>query len=259
MKTIAPTASALVQLTVNHHALLHFLEPALALSAKDDIILSIGSSGLEQVTIDPSHVALVKTTMPIEEATHYRAQDATSIAFPARELVRWLKGVPNRSKTSEVTLAIYRREGGSSIAALHGSTNAKWDTTHTESLAVKSVPKVGKEDMVKLDVGLPEFLKAVKGVFAEDANTRLTWTGERLHIAGWKDDENVFNHYMDVLPPRAKDKRTSLFHTQYLRDVVRTIRASRATMYLGDDYPLQVDWSDFGGKGTFLLAPRIET
>ena len=72
---------------------------------------------------------------------------------------------------------------------------------------------------------------------------------------------------------RAHEKHTSLFPLDYLTSIIKPVKGYRLTVHMGTDYPLRVSWdegeADTGGKGkkafdgatkgTYLLAPRIES
>ncbi len=61
---------------------------------------------------------------------------------------------------------------------------------------------------------------------------------------------------------QCKEKVRSLFPLDYFSNMVKAIGgASTVAIYLGNDYPVRMEFSLAGdsGRATYLLAPRIES
>jgi len=59
-----------------------------------------------------------------------------------------------------------------------------------------------------------------------------------------------------------KEKARSLFPLDYFANMIKAIStAPTVTMYMGNDYPVRLEFDIAGGKGQvkYLLAPRIES
>ena len=222
--------------------------------------------GWHVLAVDPAHVALIDVRLAGIDAFEQRdgrlvpIEDEVALGVDVEKLlalvkkakkddtVRLTADLPNGADKDELTLE---------IGAMR-RTMAPIDT------AEMSDPKIPTLNLpAKIEVAAAMLLEAAKAAEDVTDHVRLTATRDRLNVFGEGDVDKLsidFRHGDEAMLEigGTEDKYTSFFPLDYLKAFLKVVKDEKLVFGLGTDYPIRVDWEGVT-KGTFLLAPRIET
>jgi proliferating cell nuclear antigen len=161
------------------------------------------------------------------------------------ETIRLSADLPNPEDKDELTLEI-------------GAMRRTMVAIDTADMSDPKVPVLNLR--AKVEIAAETLLEAAKACEDITDHVRLTATREGLNVYGEGDVDTMsmdFRHG-DEVQVETGDRYTSLFPLDYLMAFLKVVKDEKLVVQLDTDYPVRVDW-DGVTKGTYLLAPRIES
>ncbi len=227
-----------------------------------EVKLTVSKDGIEVKAVDPSHVAMLVLKLDgtaFEEFTG----ETTTIGVDMEKL----KDVLRLSKPGDV-LDLQYDGGKSRLVVKVGKVTRHMSVIDPAGMAEPKVPNVSPPALAV--VRMEEIRQGIRGsesiadhvtIQVEPEQFSLSSEGETdrvdLHLtkgAGGKDGSGLSKL-------EAKEVVKSMYPLDFFSAMMKSITsADEVTLYVGNEYPLKVEFSVAGGKGSgrFLLAPRVE-
>lgn len=213
-----------------------------------DCQMEISSDGLKTAVTDSANAAMVKLYLGIdafEEFTGDQGIIAVDIAKMA-EALRMMKG----------DVVSLEKQDDSPYFRIEGD-NYQYQMTLLDPSVVKKMPQVPDFSYeVSVEVEGQKFNEVVRavGTISDKVSFVAGESGFKMEAAG--DVENFVADVCDGPLPSVK----SMYSIDYLSDFSKVLKSSEAIFIsFGSDYPLSLTFEMEGGKGTYILAPRIES
>ena len=237
----------------------------------DEARVVASRDGWRVKAVDPAHVAMVDVALPYVAFESFETSwaanaptdgperpDEVVFGLDVEKLSKKLKSL----KDGTVGFAYEQDDKSGRIALRSAGREDTMSAIDTDAFSEPKVPDLNLPATVDLPGAV--LLEAVKAASEISDHVRLTASGNGLAVLAEGDVDRVSMNFprgerdVEVVIGGDKDTYTSLFPLDYLEKFLKTVKGETLSVDLGTDYPLRADW-DGATKGTFLLAPRIET
>ncbi|HKZ62819.1 MAG TPA: proliferating cell nuclear antigen (pcna) [Thermoplasmata archaeon] len=222
----------------------------------DEAKFSAGKEALVVKAVDPAHVAMVDLTLDRSAFEAYKADDV-ELGLDMDKMREVLK----LSRAGEV-LALTHEEDKNRLVAYVGNITRRMSLVDTAGMSDPKVPTLNLPARVK--VRTEELRQGIRASESVSDHIALIATPDGFEILSEGDTDSAnLKLPKDMLDELAcKEKVRSLFPLDYFSNMIKAIStAPTVTMYMGNDYPVRLEFDIAGGKGQvkYLLAPRIES
>lgn len=222
----------------------------------DETKINANKEGISVRAVDPAHVAMVDLSLERAAFESYNADD--------QELgldLDKVKEVLRLAKTGDVIDLKYDEDKNKLI--LHvGNITRRMALVDTAGMSDTKVPNLNLP--AKLTIRVEELRQGIRASENVSDHIALTVSPEGFTMQGEGDTDSVdLKLGKDLLDElESKEQVRSMFPLDYFANMIKAITtAPSVTMYLGNDYPVKIEFQIGGGKGKvkYLLAPRIES
>jgi proliferating cell nuclear antigen len=220
-----------------------------------EVKLSISKDGIEVKAVDPSHVAMLVLKLN-KNAFEEFTGEPTEIGVDVEKL----KEVLRLSKPGDILDLQY--DGGKNRLVLHvGKVTRHMSIVDPAGITDPKVPNVTPPGVAV--VRTEELRQGIRG--SESISDHVTITLEAnsftMHSEGETDRVDLQLPKESLKRLEAKEPVKSMYPLDFFSNMVKSITSSdEVTLYVGNEYPLKIEFQVSGGKGEgrFLLAPRVE-
>jgi len=222
----------------------------------DEAKINVGKEGLTVKAVDPAHVAMVDLTLDRSAFESYRADEA-ELGLDMDKIKEILK-----LARCGVAIAIAHDEDKNRLVVNVGNTTRRMSLVDTAGMSDPKVPSLNLP--AKVVVRAEELRQGIRASESVSDHIALNVSPDGFEIVSEGDTDTV-NHRVskDLLEELScKEPVRSLFPLDYFSNMVKAIAtAQTVTLFLGNDYPVKMEFKIAGGKGEvrYLLAPRIES
>ena len=222
----------------------------------DETKINANKEGISVRAVDPAHVAMVDLSLERAAFESYNADD--------QELgldLDKVKEVLRLAKTGDIIDLKYDEDKNKLI--LHvGNITRRMALVDTAGMSDTKVPNLNLP--AKLTIRVEELRQGIRASENVSDHIALTVSPEGFTMQGEGDTDSVdLKLGKDLLDElESKEQVRSMFPLDYFANMIKAITtAPSVTMYLGNDYPVKIEFQIGGGKGKvkYLLAPRIES
>lgn len=222
----------------------------------DEAKFNAGKESLVVKAVDPAHVAMVDLTLAREAFESYKADDV-ELGLDMDKMKEVLK----LSRAGEV-LALSQDEEKNRLVVHVGNITRRMSLVDTAGMSDPKVPNLNLP--AKIRVRTEELRQGIRASESVSDHIALIATPDGFEILSEGDTDSVnLKLPKDMLDELVcKEKARSLFPLDYFANMIKAIStAPTVTMYMGNDYPVKLEFDIAGGKGQvkYLLAPRIES
>lgn len=222
----------------------------------DEAKFTAGKDGLVVKAVDPAHVAMVDLTLDRAAFEAYKADDV-ELGLDMDKMKEVLK----LSRAGEV-LAIAHEEDKNRLVIHVGNITRRMSLVDTAGMSDPKVPNLNLP--AKIKVRTDELRQGIRASESVSDHIALIANPDGFEIVSEGDTDSAnLKLPKDMLDELVcKEKVRSLFPLDYFSNMIKAIgSAPTVTMYMGNDYPVKLEFDISGGKGQvkYLLAPRIES
>lgn len=243
--------------------------------------LVVDKDGLHTKLVDPAHVAMADLYLDKEAFEEFKMDGEVELGIDIRKILEILKLCG-----TDTTLGIEHDEEHKKLIFTIGNLTRRMALVDTAGMSDPRIPNLDLPGKVILDT--EHMVQAMKAIASVSDHCILIANMHHFEIVGEGDTDNVeLSLPKDLLLDlECKETVRSLFPLDYMGNMIKAIPAKEVTIYLGNDYPVkmqfswaeppkpketdekgdgrttfQVDKSQVSarGKTTYLLAPRIES
>ncbi|MDH4123201.1 MAG: proliferating cell nuclear antigen (pcna) [Thermoplasmata archaeon] len=222
----------------------------------DEAKFTIDKEGISLRAVDPAHVAMVDLKLSKDAFDSYEAED-TELGIDVAKLDQFLR----LAKAGEPIDLIHDEEKRR-LNVTVGNTTKKMSLIDTTGMSEPKVPNLSLPAKVSLKI--EEISQGIKASESVSDHIALTATADFFEIICEGDTDQVQMKLSkdQLIALDCEDKVKSLFPLEYFSNMMRAVPPqSKLDMFLGNDYPVKIEFNISGEKGnvTYLLAPRIES
>jgi len=222
----------------------------------DEAKFNAGKDALVVKAVDPAHVAMVDLTLDRGAFESYKADDA-ELGLDMDKMKEVLK----LSRAGDI-LAVTQDEEKNRLVVHVGNITRRMSLVDTAGMSDPKVPNLNLP--AKIRVRTEELRQGIRASESVSDHIALIATPDGFEILSEGDTDSVnLKLPKDMLDELVcKEKARSLFPLDYFANMIKAIStAPIVTMYMGNDYPVRLEFDIAGGKGQvkYLLAPRIES
>ncbi|HEY5537970.1 MAG TPA: proliferating cell nuclear antigen (pcna) [Thermoplasmata archaeon] len=222
----------------------------------DEAKFNVSKDGVAVKAVDPAHVAMVDLALDHGAFESYRA-DETELGLDMDKVKEVLK----LAKAGDV-IAMRHEEEKNRLVMSVGNTTRRMSLVDTAGMSDPKVPSLNLPG--KVSVRTDELRQGIRASESVSDHIALIATADGFEILSEGDTDTVSHKVSkDLLEELiAKETVRSLFPLDYFSNMVKAISTAQTVrLYLGNDYPVKMEFSIAGGKGEvrYLLAPRIES
>jgi proliferating cell nuclear antigen len=222
----------------------------------DEAKFNLGKDALVVKAVDPAHVAMVDLTLDRSAFEGYKADDA-ELGLDMDKMKEVLK----LSRAGDV-LSLTQEEDKNRLVVHVGNITRRMSLVDTAGMSDPKVPNLNLP--AKIRVRTEELRQGIRASESVSDHIALIATPDGFEILSEGDADSVnLKLPKDMLDELVcKEKARSLFPLDYFANMIKAIStAPTVTMYMGNDYPVRLEFDIAGGKGQvkYLLAPRIES
>ncbi len=222
----------------------------------DEAKFNISPDSLSVKAVDPAHVAMVDLAVEKAAFEEYKA-DEGELGIDLDKI----KEVLRLARAGDVIDLVHDEDRNRLIVHV-GNITRQMSLVDTAGM---SDPKVPSLDLpAKIVVRTDEVRQGIKASESVSDHIALVAHSDGFEMVSEGDADTVrLDLPKDLLDEiQCKEKVRSLFPLDYFSNMVKAIGgASTVAIYLGNDYPVRMEFSLAGdsGRATYLLAPRIES
>jgi proliferating cell nuclear antigen len=222
----------------------------------DEAKFNFGKEALVVKAVDPAHVAMVDLTLDRQAFEAYKADDA-ELGLDLDKMKEVLK----LARAGDV-LSVTQEEDKNRLVVHVGNITRRMSLVDTAGMSDPKVPNLNLP--AKIRVRTEELRQGIRASESVSDHIALIATPDGFEILSEGDTDSVnLKLPKDMLDELVcKEKARSLFPLDYFANMIKAIStAPTVTMYMGNDYPVRLEFDIAGGKGQvkYLLAPRIES
>jgi proliferating cell nuclear antigen len=218
-----------------------------------EVKLAVSKDGLEAKAVDPSHVAMLVLKLQkgvFEEFTG----EPTEIGVDVEKL----KEVLRLSKPGDVIDLQF--DGKNRLIANVGRLSRQMAIVDPAGITDPKVPNVSPPASVT--VKTEEVRQGIRGSESFTDHVTLTLEPDAFTMHSEGDTDRLDLRLPKEALPRleVKEKVKSMYPLDFFSAMVKSIGAEEATLHVGNEYPLKIDFAmgTGRGEGRYLLAPRVE-
>ena len=233
----------------------------------EDVKLIVTKQGFSVKTVDPAHIAMISVSLSdVVDGFEQKPDVATrdfepfEVGIDVPKLVGLLKGA-KKDELLRVRMDLPDASGRDRLTFYLAGRTRVVGAIDTAGMSDPKIPSFSWKGSIELDA--KTLLDAVKpcGEISDHVVLTLTKDGLNVYAEGDVDKET-----RDITGPEVHETRIpvdaeklrSIYPLEYLTDFLKAVKDERLVLQLSDDAPLRADW-DGVTKGTYLLAPRIES
>ena len=238
---------------VKSEVLREFLEVVSAIVT--EVKFSVSKEGIEVKAMDPSHVAMLILNLKKGAFEEFNGE--------AAELgvdVEKLKGVMRLAKPGDLVDLAHDGAKGRLVISV-GKLTRHMSIVDPAGISDPKVPNVNPP--CKVVIKTEELRQGIRG--SESISDHVTLTiepnGFVMHSEGENDKVDLRLPKEALTLVDAKETVKSMYPLDFFSAMVKSIGATEeVAMYVGNEYPLKLEFQFAGGNGDvrFLLAPRVE-
>jgi proliferating cell nuclear antigen len=222
----------------------------------DEVKFTVNADGLTLRAVDPAHIAMVDLTLDKAAFEDFKADEA-EIGIDIDKLNQFLK-----LARSDDVIDIKHDEDKRRLNIVVGDVTRRMSLIDTTGMSDPKVPSLNLP--AKLTVKADDLVQGIKASETVSDHIALTASPEGFEMTceGDMDQVNWKKAKKDMESLEAPSSVRSLFPLEYFANMLKAVPGgSSVTMFLGNDYPVKVEFQIAGGKGEvrYLLAPRIES
>lgn len=222
----------------------------------DEAKFTVNNEGLALRAVDPAHIAMVDLKLAKDAFEDFKA-DESEIGIDIDKLNQFLK----LAKSDDV-VHLKHDEDKRRLNIVVGDITRRMSLIDTTGM---SDPKVPSLDLpAKVTVKSDELMQGIRASESVSDHIALVASPEGFEMSceGDMDQVNWKKAKKDLAALETEKSVRSLFPLEYFSNMLKSVSAGNmVTMYLGNDYPVRMEFNIAGGKGEvrYLLAPRIES
>ncbi|HYA10543.1 MAG TPA: DNA polymerase sliding clamp [Thermoplasmata archaeon] len=218
-----------------------------------EVKLAVSKDGLEAKAVDPSHVAML--VLKLQKAAFEEfTGEPTEIGVDVEKL----KEVLRLSKPGDVLELQY--DGKNRLVASVGRVTRQMAVVDPASITDPKVPNVAPPATVV--VKTEDMRQGIRGSESFTDHVTLTLEPEAFTMHSEGDTDRLDLRIPKETLPRldVKEAVKSMYPLDFFSAMVKAISADEATLHVGNEYPLKIEFTmGMGrGEGRYLLAPRVE-
>ncbi len=222
----------------------------------DEAKFNVSKDSVAVKAVDPAHVAMVDLALDRGAFESYRA-DETELGLDMDKVKEVLK----LAKAGDV-IAMRHEEEKNRLVMSVGNTTRRMSLVDTAGMSDPKVPSLNLPG--KVSVRTDELRQGIRASESVSDHIALIATADGFEILSEGDTDTVSHKVSkDLLEELiAKETVRSLFPLDYFSNMVKAISTAQTVrLYLGNDYPVKMEFDIAAGKGQvkYLLAPRIES
>ncbi|HLA47505.1 MAG TPA: proliferating cell nuclear antigen (pcna) [Thermoplasmata archaeon] len=222
----------------------------------DEAKFNITKDAVGVKAVDPAHVAMVDLNVDRGAFEAYRA-DECELGIDMDKV----KEVLRLAKAGDVISMRHEEEKNRLVVSV-GNTTRRMSLVDTAGMSDPKVPSLNLP--AKVSVRTDELRQGIRASESVSDHIALLAGPDGFEIVSEGDTDTVSHKVpKDLLEElQAKESVRSLFPLDYFSNMVKAIStAPTVRLYLGNDYPVKMEFPIASGKGEvrYLLAPRIES
>ncbi|MFQ6059810.1 MAG: proliferating cell nuclear antigen (pcna) [Thermoplasmata archaeon] len=222
----------------------------------DEVKFNIGKNGIGVKAVDPAHVAMVDLSLDKGAFEEYKG-DETELGIDLNKIREVLK----LARAGEI-VSIDHDEDKSRLVMSVGNIVRRMSLVDTAGMSDPKVPNL--ELPAKLSVRTEELRRGIRASESVSDHIALISSPDGFEMISEGDTDSVnLKLPKDLLEDiDCKETVRSLFPLDYFSNMIKAVSSAKSiTMYLGNDYPVRMEFEIAEGKGKvkYLLAPRIES
>ena len=218
-----------------------------------EVKLSVSKDGLEAKAVDPSHVAMLVLKLQKSVFEEFTGE-ATEIGVDIEKL----KEVLRLSKPGDVLELQF--DGKNRLVVSVGRVTRQMAVVDPAGITDPKVPNVSPPALVTIKT--EDVRQGIRG--SESFTDHVTLTLEpdafTMHSEGDTDRLDLRIPKETLARLDVKEAVKSMYPLDFFSAMVKSISAEEATLHVGNEYPLKIEFSMGMGRGEarYLLAPRVE-
>jgi proliferating cell nuclear antigen len=222
----------------------------------DEAKFTASKTKLTVKAVDPAHVAMVDVTLKKDAFEEYAATE-TELGVDLDKVKEVLK----LTKPGDI-IHMEHDEEKNQLMFKVGNITRKMALVDPAGMSDPKVPNLNLP--VKIVVRTDEIRQGIRASESISDHIALIAGPDLFEMVAEGDTDHVnLKLPKDALEElECKEAARSLFPLDYFSNMVKALQtAPRLTMHMGNDYPVQMEFSIASGKGEgqYLLAPRIES
>jgi proliferating cell nuclear antigen len=222
----------------------------------DEAKFSMNADGLTLKAVDPAHIAMVDLTLGKDAFEEFKA-DEVEIGIDIDKLSQFLK-----LARSDDIVDLKHDEDKRRLNIVVGDITRRMSLIDTTGMSDPKVPSLNLP--AKLTVKVDDLMQGIRASEAVSDHIALVASPEGFEMSceGDMDQVNWKKAKKDLPALETPSSVRSLFPLEYFSNMLKAVpTGDDVTMFLGNDYPVKVEFKIAGGKGdvSYLLAPRIES
>lgn len=247
-------SAAALQFTISAGKLRENLDLLLAID--DECKLHCGSNGIQTRVVDHANVSMVDLTMPADAFEHYETQGRTIGVDLSR-----LEDITSMVDSDTLVQAELDLE----TMLLHLQLDQLEYTLATiDPDSIRGEPDIPELELpttAELEIGQVQQAVRAADMVADTVNVTCTPGEDALSFDASGDTDEVSQALTaDDIESLQAGKADSLFAVEYLKSLSNALpKSTMVTMRLGEEFPMEMEFSTQGSKTTYLLAPRIQS
>jgi len=226
--------------------------------------------GLSVKAVDPAHVAMADISLLLTSLVDLSCKSLNGEPFPesGQEFgidVDKFMSIAKRAAKNEVSI-LYRNDPKEAFETAFATEMRTMNAVDTAGMSDPKIPALNLP--VTFRIPAKSLLEACKAAGEISDHIRLEATFDaddrpKLVVTAEGDLDKYRAEFLDSIGQieavsRPWVKCASFFPLDYFEKMVKSVKDSTLTVHMGNDYPIKFEWEDVT-KGTFLLAPRIES
>ena len=222
----------------------------------DEAKFNVTKDGVSVKAVDPAHVAMVDLGLERGAFEAFRADDG-ELGLDMDKVKEVLK----LAKAGDV-ISITHEEEKNRLVLNVGNTTRRMSLVDTAGMSDPKVPSLNLP--AKVTIRTDELRQGIRASESVSDHIALIAGPDGFEIVSEGDTDTVTHKVSKELLEEIAAKETvrSLFPLDYFSNMVKAISSAQTVrLYLGNDYPVKMEFKVAGGKGEvkYLLAPRIES
>ncbi|MBN1677603.1 MAG: proliferating cell nuclear antigen (pcna) [Candidatus Thermoplasmatota archaeon] len=222
----------------------------------DEAKFSVTTDGLSLKAVDPAHIAMVDLSLSKDAFEEFKADEA-EIGLDIDKLSQFLK-----LARGDDIVDMKHDEDKRRLNIVVGDVTRRMSLIDTTGMSDPKVPNL--ELPAKLSVKVDDLVQGIRASETVSDHIALIASPDSFEMTceGDMDQVNWKKAKKDMESLETPSSVRSLFPLEYFSNMLKAVPTGNpVTMYLGNDYPVRVEFKIAGGKGEvrYLLAPRIES
>jgi proliferating cell nuclear antigen len=217
-----------------------------------EVKLSVSKDGLEAKAVDPSHVAML--VLKLHKAIF---EEFTGEPTELGVDIDKLKEVLRLSKPGDILELEY---DGKRLVANVGRISRQMAVVDPAGITDPKVPNVSPPASVTAK--MEDLRQGIRGSesFTDHVTLSLDADAFTMHSEGDTDRLDLRLPKEALTKLEVKEPVKSMYPLDFFSAMVKAITADEATLHVGNEYPLKIEFSMGAGRGEgrYLLAPRVE-